>query len=176
MTPDGRRPERRWLLGRGGAAVQTIPAGRGGGPVLSDLSKEAPDSLVSGGHDACNSCSKNSECIRERERAMGRMPGERHMYVRRATFSLPAGLQGSGKKETKATTNTSEAPLVRPEVTMFTGSSQGWPGRVHPAVWGKKDRLPHLQGPRRTGPAAPGSCFPSRALWLPPVQSPRVEA
>ena len=29
VTPDGRRPERRWLLGRGGAAVQTIPAGGG---------------------------------------------------------------------------------------------------------------------------------------------------
>lgn len=56
---------------------------------------------------------------------MGRMPGERHVYVHCVTFSLPASLKFSGKTQTKAMTNTPEVPLVRLAITMFTGLSQG---------------------------------------------------
>lgn len=119
---------------------EVLAPGHGGGPVLSDLSKEAPDSLVSAGHNAAPHTQK-APCVQREGESKGQNARREARVCSPCCFPLPAGVQCSGKKETKATTNTSGGPLVRP-----AGVSQGWPGRVHPAVWRKKDRLPRLQG------------------------------
>lgn len=93
-TPGGRRPERRWLLGRGGGLCSVTSAKKHRAVWCLGVPK-----LVL----------KKLRVYREREKARGRSPGGRHVCVHRAAFRLPAGVQCSGKKETKATTNTSGA-------------------------------------------------------------------
>lgn len=97
-------------------------------------------------------------------RATGRMPGERHVHIHCATFSLPAGLKFSGKRQTKAMTNTPEVPLVRLAITTFTGLSRGGQEVSTLQFGGRRTDCPTSNGcreepqwPRRTGQLLPGA-------------------
>lgn len=140
--------------------MHTVPAG--GRTVLSGLRKEAPESLGSGGHDACNSRSKSSMCTHRESNGQN---ARREACVCSLCYFQPScRFKVSGKRQTKAMTNTPEVPLVRLAITMFTGLSRGGQEGSTLQFGGRRTDCPTSNGcceepqwPRRMGQLLPGA-------------------